>query len=111
MKVKVEILDKEKKRTYTGTIEVPADSGLIGPFQLSDTAGNKFPVMVRSDLDAEVQFILDYGGKRLSVGFYALEISKKKTVPGGLGGKERIVEIPRWKFAKTPLKISVTRVE
>ncbi len=110
MKVNVEIQDKEKKRTYSGIIEVPTDSSLIGPFELSDTVGNKFPVKVRSDLYAEVQLIFDYDGKRLSVGFCALEIGKKKTIPGGLGGKDRILELPKSNFAKTPLRVSVTRL-
>jgi len=110
MKIQTEILDKKKGQTYSGTIEVPTDSGLIGPFELSDIAGNKFPVRVRSDLDAEVQFILDHGGETLSVEFYALEIGRKRTVPGGLCGKERILKLPKRKFAKTPLKVSVTRL-
>lgn len=111
MKAMVEIQDKEKGRIYTGTIEVPSRAYPIAPFELSDAAGNKLPVRVRSDLNDELQVLVDHNGRRLSAQFWALEIGKKQTIPGGVRGKERVLEIPTWKFAKTALKISVTRLE
>lgn len=111
MKVLVEVLDKEMGRTHTGTIEVPLGSSLLGPFELTDGIGNELPILVRSDLEAEIQFVLDYGGNRFSVEFWELRADERQTIPGGLGGKERIKVLPSWKFAKTPWRFSVTKLE